>query len=302
MEVSIVIVNYNVKQLILECVRSIYTHFQCTTFEIIVVDNNSTDDSVDTVRKEFPEVVIIRNTTNMGFSEANNQGMRCAKGKYLFLLNPDTYFIDSSMCRLVDFMKEKGNDVLVAPKLLNRDKTLQYSAWRDKGLFVMLEESFRLFRSAYRLERMNTPQMVDNMAGAAMLFPKELIEKVGYLDSDIFWMEDFDYCYRARKAGALIYYYPDASLVHYGGQSSETNPKVAYSNSIISKLKFYKKHHPGFKTFLLFLLTLFHLVGYTFFLLLASPFSKNYRIKMKPYLYTFKKFVVYTFTGKISLI
>lgn len=301
MELSIIIVNYDVKQLILDCIRSIYTHLQCTSFEIIVVDNNSTDDSVDAISKAFPEVILIRNNTNVGFSEANNQGIRAANGNYIFLLNPDTYFIDSSICKMIDFVKAKGNSILVAPKLLNSDRTLQYSAWRDKDLYVMMQESFQLFKSVYKLERFTAPVTVDNVAGAAMLFPKELVEKAGYLDSDIFWMEDFDYCYRARKGGVLVYYYPDASIVHYGGQSSETNPKVAYSNFIISKLKFYKKHHPGFKTFLVSTFTLFHLVAYTLFLLLVSPFSRNYRKKIKPYLYTFKKFVRYAVTGKVSL-
>jgi GT2 family glycosyltransferase len=300
MEVSIIIVNYNVRQLVLDCISSINTFFTCVSYEIIVVDNNSTDNSVGAIKNIFPDTIIISNKANEGFSEANNQGIKAAKGKYIFLFNPDTYFIDSSVCRLMDFIKEKGN-ILVTPKLLNNDRTLQYSAWKDKGLHIMFQESFRLFRSAYPLEKYTTPQRVDNVAGAAMLFPKELIEKIGYLDSNIFWMEDFDYCYRIRKAGMDIYYYPEAAIVHYSGQSSEKNLNVAYANLIISKLKFYKKHHPGFKTVLTFMFTLLHLTGYTLFLLLVSPFSGHYRKKIRPYLYTFRKFVIYFFTNKVSL-
>jgi GT2 family glycosyltransferase len=301
MDVSIIIVNYNVRQLLLECINSIYVHFNCVSFEIIVTDNNSGDGSCDAVKNAFPEVIIIRNNTNEGFSQANNQGIKASKGKYILLLNPDTCFFDSSMCRLIDFVRERGTNILVAPKLLNRDKSLQYSAWKDKGLYVMLQESLRIFKSAYKLEKYNKPVEVDNVAGAAMLFPKELVERIGYLDIDIFWMEDFDFCYRAREAGIAVYYFPGASIVHYGGQSSEKNLNIAYANSIISKLKFYKKHHPGWKTFLTFLLTLFHIIGYTLFLFIVSPFNEQYRKKIAPYFYTFRKFIEYLFTGKVSL-
>ncbi len=302
MDISIIIVNYNVKQLLLDCINSIYTNLKCVSLEIIVVDNNSTDGSIEAIGKAFPDVRIIQNQTNAGFSEANNQGIKAANGKYVLLLNPDTYFIDSSLCILVDFVKEKGSNILVAPKLLNKDRTLQQSAWKDKSLSVLFQESFRYFNSAYPVQTYTTPRVVDNVSGAAMFFPKVLVEKIGYLDNDIFWMEDFDFCYRARKAGVPVYYFPGASIVHIGGQSSESNLKVMHANLLLGKLKFYKKHYSKSETFPVFTFTFFHLVGYTIFLLIMSPFSKNYRKKIAPYFYAFGKFSTYLFTGKVSLI
>jgi GT2 family glycosyltransferase len=301
MEVSIIIVNYNVKKLILDCINSVYTYLKCVSFEIIVIDNNSTDESIEVISRAFPEVKIIQNQINAGFSEANNQGIEAAKGKYILLLNPDTYLIDSSLCGLISFTKEKGSEVLCAPKLLNSDRTLQHSAWKDKNLIVLFQESFRYFNSAYPAETYTLPQQVDNVSGAAMFFSKELVEKIGCLDSTIFWMEDFDFCYRARKAGMPVYYYPSASVVHMGGQSSETNLNVMYSNLLLSKLKFYKKHYSKFEIFPAFLFTFLHLVGYTLFLILIAPFSKNHRKKISPYFYTFGKFTTYLFRGKVSL-
>ena len=300
MEVSIVIVNYNVKQLILECIGSIYKYFKCVTFEIIIVDNNSRDDSINAIKTTYPEVIIIENKFNAGFSGATNQGMEIAKGDYIFLLNPDTYLIDESVCKLIGFIKEKKNNVLVAPRLLNNDRTLQYSAWKDKELFVILQESFQIYRSAYKLETFSSPRAVDNVMGAAMVFPKELIAKVGNFDSDIFWQDDFDFCYRVRKYGIPVVYYPDATIVHYFNQSAVKNVNVYYANLIISKLKLYRKHHSGFKVTLVVLLTLIHIMAYIIFLLMISPFSKHYRDKLIPYLYTFRKFIIFMFTGKIS--
>lgn len=301
MEVSIVIVNYNVKQLLLDCIGSIYSYFKCFTFEIIVVDNNSYDGSADALKSVYPNVSIISNRDNVGFSEANNQGMKAAKGDYIFLLNPDTFLIDDSICKLIDFVKEKGGNVIVGPKLLNNDKSLQYSAWKDKTLSVMFQETFRIYRSAYKVEQFTSPQIVDVVSGAAMLFRKEVVEKIGYFDNDIFWQDDFDYCYRARNAGISIYYFPNASLVHYVRQSADKNLNIYYANFIISNLRLYKKHHSKFEIFLAFIFTLFHLVGYTVFLLLLSPFSKTYRKKVIPYFYTFGKFMAYLFTGRVSL-
>ena len=300
MELSIIIVNYNVKQLVIDCIRSIYTHLKCVSFEIIVIDNNSADDSVNAVKTNFPDTIIISNNHNAGFSEANNQGIKVANGKYVFLLNPDTYLIDSSICKLIDFVKEEGN-IIAAPKLLNENRTLQPSAWKDKRLLVILQEACNIYISAYPLGKYTEPQSVANTKGAAMLFQKTLVEKVGYLDSNLFYMEDFDYCYRARKAGVPIYYFPQASIVHYGEQSSNTNRNIATANFILSKLTFYKKHHSKLETLLVLILVFLHLITYTLFLTLVSPFGKHYRKKLPPYLYSLGKFLAYIFTNRIPL-
>lgn len=290
MTLSIIIVNYNVRELVIKCITSIHTFLTSTDFEIIVVDNNSTDGSANAIKDKFPDITIIHNPSNLGFSEANNQGINAAKGDYILLLNPDIYLIDNSLCKLLTFLKEKEQPTLAAPKLLNPDQTLQYSAWKDKGLSVMFLETFRYFNTAYPLEQFKTAQAVQNISGAAMLFPKKLIEKIGFFDKNLFWMEDFDFCYRVRKKGLSVYYYPEASVVHLGGQSSETNIKVATANFILSKLAFYRKHYPGFRALLAFILILMHIIGYLIFLLPMSIFGKRYGKKIMPYLYTLRYF------------
>lgn len=300
MELSIVIVNYNVCRLVKDCIESIYKFLDCVSFEIIVVDNNSSDGSAEEIRSNYPEVKIIQNSHNVGFSEATNQGIMGSRGNYILLLNPDTYLMDNSICSLYSFVKE-NIEIVAAPRLLNPDNSLQYSTWRDKDLGIMFQETFRIFRSTYHQVEFKSPQKVDNVSGAAMLFPRTIIEKVGLFDGNLFWMEDFDFCYRARKAGEPVYYFPDASIVHIGGQSSGTNRNIAYANSLISKVKFYKKHHPGFKAFLVSVLTLFHVIAYLCFLFLLAPFSSMYREKITSYLYTFKKLIGYSFNNNTSL-
>ena len=301
MELSVVIVSYNVRELLRECIRSLYAQLGNISFEIIVVDNFSGDGSAAMVEKEFPSAIIIRNRSNAGFSEANNQGIAVAKGEYILLLNPDTFLYDDSLCRMLSFAKEQNHTVLIAPKLLNADRSLQHSAWHDKTLAVLLQETFRVFTSAYPLEKYTMPQEVENIAGAAMLFSKKLVALAGHFDSDMFWMEDFDFCYRVRKCGGKILFFPGAAIVHYGGRSASQNLRIMFANDTISKLKFYRKHKSFLQTVIAGLLLLLHLFAYTFFLLLLSPFSKKYRDKFLPYCYATGKFLRYIVTGKVAL-
>lgn len=243
MELSIIIVSYNVKEELLKCIGSIFTYLKEIRLEIIIIDNNSSDGTVKIVNSKFPSVTCISNASNVGFSEANNQGIRVSLGDYILLLNPDIYLYDDSLKAMLDYIKTRDDNELLSPRLLNSDNTIQTSAWKDKGLFVMLLELVRIFIDEYPLNKFTTPQQVDNVAGAAMLFKRTLIGKIGFLDSELFWMEDFDYCYRLRKKGGKVIYFPGASIVHYGGKSTDKNLKIAYANANVSKLKFYKKHH-----------------------------------------------------------
>jgi GT2 family glycosyltransferase len=128
-EVSVIIVSYNVKQLLFTCLDTLYKFNSILNFEVIVIDNESKDGSVQMVKESFPNVHLIENNFNAGFSGANNQGMRIAKGEFIFLLNPDTEFLDDSLVKLVTFTKSQPEISLVAPKLLNSDHSLQISVW-----------------------------------------------------------------------------------------------------------------------------------------------------------------------------
>src|SRR6185312_13634942 len=286
MDLSIVIVSYNVEKLVLESISSIYKHLHDISLEIIVVDNNSTDNTIQAVTGKFPQVHIIRNMANVGFSEANNQGIKTAKGDYILLLNPDTYLTDDSLVKMLAFAKTTNNNTLLAPRLLNADLSLQISAWKDKSLLVMALELMRVFIDRYPLKNYSTPQQVENVAGAAMLFSKSVVNSIGYLDNELFWMEDFDYCYRLRKAGGSVIYSPESFIIHYGGKSSTQNLKVAYANANISKLKFYKKHFSSLNTFLAEAIIFVHITSRLLLFMFLSPFHRNSR----------KQFSAYTFT------
>ena len=142
-KVSIVIVNYNVKDLILKCLHSIIKFSSnLNELEIIVVDNNSSDDSVSVIKKTFPEVFVIENNINVGFPVANNQAFKIAKGEFIFMLNPDTEFLDDAIPQLSAFLEENPTTALVAPKLLNTDRSLQRSFWRFPRIKYIVADDF----------------------------------------------------------------------------------------------------------------------------------------------------------------
>jgi GT2 family glycosyltransferase len=301
MELSIIIVSYNVKEVLLQCIDSIYTYLKGAEFEIIVVDNNSSDGTIEGLNAKFPEITIIKNKVNSGFSEGNNQGIKISQGDYILLLNPDVYLQDDSLKAILAYIKMQDDNVIVSPKLLNPDNSVQTSAWKDKGLPAMLAELIRIFIDTYPLNEYTGPQAVDNVAGAAMLFKKTLVNKLGYLDSELFWMEDFDFCYRLRKSGGKVIYFPGASIVHYGGKSKDKNLGIAYANANISKLKFYKKHYSAGKTFFAELIILVHIVSRLLLFLCLAPFHTKFRYRLSAYSYTLKKYFRYVFLNDRAL-
>lgn len=297
MKLSIIIVSYRVKQLLLNCIGSIYTCIRDIPFEIVVVDNHSEDGTAEAIKESYPEVILIENDSNRAFSAGNNQGIKHASGEYILLLNPDTLFTDESFRELFSFSETLQKNFILAPKLLNKDGSLQTSAWKDKSLMVLACELIRIFPGTYPLEHVTSPEPVENVAGAVMLFRRKMTEQTGVLDENLFWMEDLDFCYRIRKAGGEVIYFPGASLIHYGGASKEKNLPVAYANATVSKLKFYRKHH----TYLSFTLAGVILGVQTFsrlvLFLLLSPFHRRSRTKAGAYAYALKKYFRYIFLG-----
>jgi GT2 family glycosyltransferase len=245
--ISIIIVNYNVKELLLQCIKSIYTDTNKNLeIEVIVVDNNSKDGSVAAVAVKFPEVRIIANTFNAGFSGANNQGMQVANGKYFFLLNPDTEIIGDALLQLRNYMDNHNECAVVAPQLLNSDISIQTSVWKEHSAADLLIETFyvhKLFDLInYPLVQLKTTFEAKSLSGAALFFKKSLLlNKSSMLDDNLFWMEDIDFCYRAQQHGTIVYLH-SAQVIHHSGQSQKKNYNIAISNQLISKLKYYKKH------------------------------------------------------------
>ncbi|MES2592724.1 MAG: glycosyltransferase family 2 protein [Bacteroidota bacterium] len=304
-DISIVIVNYNVKQLLLQCLKSIHSkENEQLTIETIVIDNDSKDGSIAAVKDEFPNVILIENKFNAGFSGANNQGMSIAKGKFILLLNPDTEIIGDALPELVNYIQQ-NSCMVVAPQLLNSDGSIQASAWKNHTVLNLIIETFflnKLFDTInYPIEQLRTTFEAKALSGAALFFKKELIDRIGMLDKQFFWMEDIDFCYRARQYGSLAYLH-SAQIIHHSGQSQKKNYNISISNQLLSKLKYYKKHTTVFKARLAIISCFIFIVSRITIFTILSPLKELWAKKAQAYRYTFKRFfnyLVYTDTSII---
>lgn len=221
LDLSIIIVNYNTKRLLQDCLESVFKNSQGLKIEVIVVDNGSADGSVEYLKKQ-KNVRLVENKKNFGFAKANNQGIKIAVGKYIFLLNSDTIIESKALSKLVKFA-EKGKSIGgVAPRLLNSDGSIQASCFRFPSLRGAVEEFWFGKRGSFSkyFPETSQPVAVDAVVGAALLLPRETISKIGFLDERYFmYFEDFDYCQRIKKAGLKLYYLPGAVITHLHGAS-----------------------------------------------------------------------------------
>ena len=228
-EISVCIVNYQAKDYLRDCLRSLYEH-TASTFEVILVDNGSTDGSLEMLKDEFPDVQIIENPDNLGFTRPMNQALEQGRGRYLLQLNPDTIILPAALDRLVAFLESHPEIGICGPKVLNRDGSLQEQCrrgestpWAVISYFTRLNKLFpdsKLF-GGYLLNYIDEDQThpVAGVSGSCMLIRKAVIDQIGYLDERFFaYQEDADYCFRTREAGWEVYYLPEAQIIHYGGQ------------------------------------------------------------------------------------
>lgn len=288
--VSIIIVNYNVADLLINCIQSVYTYCTKVNFEIIVVDNSSTDNSAEMVRSRFPDIRWIQNHHNSGFPAANNQGIKAAKGCYFFLLNPDTELLDDSISILKEKLDANPKVNLVAPQLLNSDRSIQSSLFRFPTIPYILAEDFylkSLAKSKYYAEKdLNKSFDVESASGAALFFRRELIVQIGTLNEKLFWIEDVDFCYRIQNAGGTVRYIPETKIIHHSGQSAKKNFNVSICNQVINKIKFFKLYKSPFQLAIVYLISIVNVFLKSIVFGLLSPFKKMYRLKFNAYLYT----------------
>ena len=259
MKLSIIIVSWNVKEDLANCLLSIEKNPASEPFEIIVVDNASTDGTVEAVKVNFPEVVVIANDKNRGFAAANNQGVEKARGKYIFLLNPDTIVHPDSLDVLVKFMDENSDVGACGPQLLNKDGTIQPSArsfptFRGALYRHTVFRFLRIFRKEYKRWLMkdfdhDAQKEVDQLMGSALLIRKIVIDSIGLMDENFFmYYEEVDLCYRIKQAGWRIVFMPKAVITHLGGQSSGQIPVRKRIMMLTSLLEFFRKHRGRFVT------------------------------------------------------
>src|ERR1019366_8435506 len=304
-EISIIIVNYNVKQLLLQCLKSIYSKANDTILiETIVIDNDSKDDSVAAVLKEFPQVILIENKFNAGFSAANNQGINIAKGEFIFLLNPDTEIVGDALSQLLNFMRSNTSCAVVAPQLLNSDKSIQPSVWKNHSVADLLIETFYLHKLFdlinYPDSKLNTTFEAKTASGAALFFRKKLVSKIGMLDENLFWMEDIDFCFRAQQHGSIIYL-NTTQIIHHSGQSRKTNYNIAIANQLISKLKYYKKNSSVISVIAANIACFIFILTRLFAFSILMNIKEIYKLKAKAYFYSLKSFFKYLFLNDNSI-
>lgn len=300
-EVSIIIVSYNVRQLLFTCIDTLYRFNGKVNFEVIVIDNDSKDDSCEMIKTFFPQVKLIANNFNGGFSGANNQGMKLAEGDFIFLLNPDTEFLDNSLEKLLSFAKSHREYVLLAPRLLNSDHSLQISVWKDQRYTDLVLETFYLHKFFqpvfYSPSEFEQSFEVKTISGAAMFFRRDLMEKIGGLDENYFWMEDIDFSLRAQSQGK-VFYYREAVIVHHSGQSQKKNYDKSIANQLISKLKFYKKHEGSIQYVMAVFCCFLFILSRLFIFTAVSPLKNIYKLKAKAYFYTYNRFFEYVFNNR----
>jgi GT2 family glycosyltransferase len=221
---------------------------------VVVVDNASTDGTPEMVTSRFPEVKLLQNSENVGFSRAYNQALQESKGRYLLVLNPDCVIHPGALAKLIEFLESEPKAGAVGPRLLNADGSLQFSCRRfptfAAGLFrnTPLGRIFpgnRYSRQYLMMEWDHSrPQEVDWISGAAMLIRRQTLDEVGPLDEGFYmYCEDVDWCYRARQKGWKIYYLPTAIITHLIGRSSDQRPRAMVVEFHRSMRRFYRKHY-----------------------------------------------------------
>ena len=252
-DLSVIIVNWNVRALLRRCLHSILARPHPCSLEVIVVDNGSTDGSAEMVRTEFPQAHLIANPDNRGFTAANNQGLTVARGRYVLLLNPDTEVVGDALETMVTFADAHSDVGVVGPQLLNPDGTVQSSRRRFPSLATALFEStwlqpyapHRLLARYYVLDRPDDEvQDVDWVTGAALMARREAVEQVGPLDEGFFmYSEELDWCRRFRAAGWRVVYLPTARVIHHEGKSSEQVLPARHIHFQTSKIRYFRKYH-----------------------------------------------------------
>jgi GT2 family glycosyltransferase len=261
MDLSIIIVSWNVKDKLKENLKALYKSQGDFSFEVIVVDNNSADATVATIKQEFPQVKLIANQDNFGFAKANNQGIKIAQGNFILLLNPDMRVNNDTLVNVLNWMKNNSRAAVASCELIDDENKIikhirRFPNFSDQLAIVLkLPHFFPNILKKYIREDFNYEEAaaVDSVRGGFMLIRKETIEKVGLLDEQYFlWFEEVDFCLRVKKSDGEVWYTPVAICHDHIGQSFNqvaTIKKQQYFRD--SMLKYFRKWHPGWQYWIL---------------------------------------------------
>jgi GT2 family glycosyltransferase len=254
--VSVVIVVWNAKKYVLECLESLREHCGKVCSEVIVVDNASADGTPELVGEMFPEFKLIRNRENFGFARANNIGIAQSSGDYICLVNSDVKFLDDCISPMVRYLSDHSGVGMVGPKMLGangevRRSTMRFpTVWNNFCRAIGLDFLFKRSRSFGGLLMSDfdhrTTAPVEVLNGWFLLVRRTAVERVGPLDAQFFmYGEDVDWCYRFRKAGESVVFFAEAGAIHYGGASSSNAPVRFYLELYRATWQYWRKHHSG---------------------------------------------------------
>ncbi|MCX7789403.1 MAG: glycosyltransferase family 2 protein [Chloroflexaceae bacterium] len=270
-DLSIMLVNWNTRDLLLACLQSIFDYPPSCSYEVWVVDNASEDGSAAAVRTHFPQVHLIENPQKVGFAVANNQIIRASSGRYLIYQNVDTIVHPGLYDRVYAYMEAHPEVGAVGPRTLNADGTLQRSCWRGfPGLRSALTESLYLWRlfpslvakTEISLVSHNEPLPVDHLLGSFIAVPRRVIEQVGMLDEGYpLFFEETDWCMRIQRGGYQVMYFPHAEITHLGQQTQRKYPAATLLLLYRSYCRFVRINSPHWSEVRVILLKLILMVG-----------------------------------------
>ncbi len=253
-DLSIIIVSWNAKNYLQECLTSLHAAEGDLRLEIIVVDNASSDGSPELIRAHFPEVKLIETGANLGFAKANNLGLKIAAGRYIALINSDVNVAADCLSTLLQYMEQSPTIGLIGPRMMGAKGEVRRSTMKFPNLWdgfvraMALDTLFKgtgLFRGFLNFDlNFEQVQDVDVLNGWFWMTRREAVQQVGGLDEQFFmYGEDMDWCQRFHKAGWRVVFFPEAESIHYGGASSANAPVRFYVEMQRANLQYWKKHH-----------------------------------------------------------
>jgi GT2 family glycosyltransferase len=294
--VSVIIVSWNAREYLMQCLASLSTEECRCQMEIIVVDNASSDGSADEVASCYPNVRLIRNTENLGFAKANNQGVSVSTGKYFCFVNSDVKVLPHCLSRLISFCEQNPRVGMVGPRVIGADGKLQRSCmgfptvWNMFCRALALDTLFPRIKAFSGFKLYHWPQeslrSVDILSGCFWLVRREALTQVGLLDEEFFmYAEDMDWCKRFWAKGWQVFFVPSAEAIHYGGASSSNAPVRFYLEMQRANLQYWKKHHSCLSVAsyiaIMCMQELLRTAGYSIAGLIKGPAREGFQFKLR---------------------
>jgi GT2 family glycosyltransferase len=248
-ELSIVVVSHNSRELLMRCLQSVLRAAEALALEVLVIDNDSQDGSADAIQSQFPQVQLIRNSSNRGFARGCNQGLRRARGRHLLLLSPATEIDPGALAAMTSFMESTPAAGAVGAQLMHEDGRPQVSVANFPDLWIEMTKGSlwqRLFpeRTPPQETPFSGPAEVDSLIGACIMTRREVLQDVGYLDEGYFFqLAETDWCLRMRNKGWPIFFLPHVRIIHHQGESRVQNRATYRIDYYRSRYRYFAQHH-----------------------------------------------------------